>query len=79
VEPGEWIELEIIQNGSSFGAIVADTANTASGDWQYSTGVAVKEVNAGDHVFIRTNRHDDTTSIYSGTGARTYFAGWQLL
>jgi hypothetical protein len=79
VQEAEWIDLEIVQNGSPFGSIFADTVNTASGDWDCSTGVAVKEVNAGDHVYIRTIDHSDKTIIASGTNARTSFAGWQLL
>ncbi|XP_048743863.2 heavy metal-binding protein HIP-like [Ostrea edulis] len=79
VQEAEWIDLEIVLNGSPFGSIVADTVNTASGDWDCSTGVTVKEVNAGDHVYIRTIDHRAVTIIYSGTNARTSFAGWQLL
>ncbi|XP_048743857.2 uncharacterized protein LOC125657223 [Ostrea edulis] len=79
VQEGEYIELEIVLNDSPFGSIIADTVNPASGDWDCSTGIAVKEVNAGDHVYIRTFNHDAHTIIYSGTKARTSFAGWQLL
>ncbi|XP_062594747.1 complement C1q-like protein 4 [Saccostrea cucullata] len=78
VADGEWINAEIVLNGSPFGSITADTGEAGSYDGGFSTGIAIKEVSTGDHVFIRTVTHDSKSQIYSGSAARTSFAGWIL-
>lgn len=70
----EYFTAELTLNGSRVGVIVADTYNTDSTG--HATGFIVLEVNAGDHVFVRTYDTLGGCTAQSYEHGRTTFTGF---
>ncbi|XP_048781159.2 uncharacterized protein LOC125683755 [Ostrea edulis] len=69
-----WVSLEVVANGKAIGAVYA--YGSPSG-WHEGSNLVITDVNAGDHVFVRT--HEAVHGgIYSSTRGRTSFSGWLL-
>ncbi|CAG2222315.1 unnamed protein product [Mytilus edulis] len=71
------IFTQIVVNSEPIGSMI--THAEQSYDFHTTTTVAVKELNQGDVVFIRTNPHSRALGyINSGVHFRSSFSGWSL-
>ncbi|XP_061172926.1 uncharacterized protein LOC133182192 [Saccostrea echinata] len=71
-----WVPLQLTLNGNVLGATFEEGLDSNVGN-HCSSGLAISDVNVGDHVFVRTQQ---TTSgaIHSSPVGRTSFSGWLL-
>lgn len=74
---GESFSLELIANSYVFDGILC---NANGANWyRTASSTAVKQINQGDAIFIRTHHNLTVTGdIPSYNNARTCFAGWFL-
>lgn len=70
-----WASVEIVVNGTPIGC--AATESQRVGDWHTGSELVVTHVNAGDHVFLRT-QENVVGYLMSNSRARTSFSGWLL-
>jgi hypothetical protein len=71
-----WASLEITVNGNIIGSIFEE-GQVSGGGYHCSSNLALSDVNAGDHVFVRTVE-PTRGPIHSDYRGRTSFSGWLL-
>lgn len=74
---GGGLSLELMANSFIFDGVIC---NASGADWhRTASSTAVKQINQGDTIFIRTHHNLTVTAdIPSYNNARTCFAGWFL-
>lgn len=73
---GGGVSLELILNSYVFDGVLC---NAEGADWhRTASSTAVKQINQGDTIFIRTHHNFTPVDIRSYDNARTCFAGWFL-
>uniref|UniRef100_UPI002ED55183 complement C1q-like protein 4 n=1 Tax=Saccostrea cuccullata TaxID=36930 RepID=UPI002ED55183 len=71
-----WVPLQLTLNSNVLGATFEEGLDSNVGN-HCSSGLAISDVNAGDHVFIRTQQATSGI-IHSSSVGRTTFSGWLL-
>ncbi|XP_056003350.1 uncharacterized protein LOC130046563 [Ostrea edulis] len=66
---------QLMKNSDIVGSRVADS--TTSGEWDFSTGIVVVDVNQGDHVYVQLGMASKG-KVLSVVYSRTTFSGWAL-
>jgi hypothetical protein len=71
-----WASLELTVNGNGIGSTYEE-GQASAGGFHCSSNLVLSDVNAGDHVFIRTSRAT-RGSVISADYGRSSFSGWLM-